>query len=145
MSAAVSAPLNPEPSQPRERANHHLPPKSYAEATVEGVHNDAGEKPQEANGTASSNDANGSVKVNGVQRNIDEDRVIYDKHISRDGEQLTSIKPNEGYEEALKHDAALAPRHRGRSGKKQDPNDAKLASGRRAGAGWERSAWVPIC
>ena len=32
--ASVSAPLNPEPSLPKERADHDLPPKSYADAVV---------------------------------------------------------------------------------------------------------------
>jgi 2-acylglycerol O-acyltransferase 2 len=140
MSAAVGAAPTSEPSQPEERANHHLPPKSYAEAIAEGTDKEAGEAQPEANGTAYPNDVNATVKVNGVRRNVDEDRVIYDKHTSKDGERLTSIKPDESYEEALKHDANSATRQKGRSGKKQDPNDAKLSSGRRAGAGWERSA-----
>lgn len=140
MSAVVSAPLNPQPSQPQERADHHLPPKSYAEATVEGTDKHAGALPSEVNGAALPDDVTQSVKVNGLRKNIDEDRVIHDKHSSEKGEKLTSIKPDESYEQKLKHNAEPAPRQKWRSGKKQDSNEAKLASGRRAGAGWERSA-----
>jgi hypothetical protein len=149
MSTAVYARLNPEPPQPQELADQHLPPKSYAEVAGEGTKNDAGGVPYEANGNVSPNDVNGSAhpnnvngsaKVNGMRRNIDDDRVLYDEHISQKGEKLTSIKPDEGYEDRLKHVAETAPRQKGRSGKKQDGDDAQLASGRRAGAGWERSA-----
>jgi 2-acylglycerol O-acyltransferase 2 len=148
MSAVVNAPLNPEPSQPQERVTQHLPPKSYAEAAVEGTESGARELPSEENGDVPSNDAsdtkhpnavNGSAKENGLRHNID-GRVLYDKHISQNGEKLTSIKPDESYEQALKHHADSASKQMGRSGKKQDANDAKLASGRRAGAGWQRSA-----
>ncbi len=140
MSALVSAPLTAHLSQPQERAHHHLPPKSYAEATVEGINEDVRRTRHEANGTAYLNGVNGSPEIKGLSRNIDEDHVICDKHSSQEEEKLTSIKPDESCEEGLKHDAESAPRQRGRSGKKQDPNHAKLASGRRAGAGWERSA-----
>jgi hypothetical protein len=142
VAAAVAEPFNSRSSQPQEQANHHLQPKSYAAATAEGTDKDVGELRSEANGAAVLDGVNGSVKVNGSRRNIDEDRVLYDKHTSPKGERLTSIKPDESYEEGLKHDADSAPRRKGRSGKKQDPNDEKLASGRRAGAGWERSALV---
>jgi hypothetical protein len=150
MSAIVDAPLNPEPSQPQERTSQHLLPNSYAEAAVERTMSDAGEIMPEENGHVPSKEAssstqpnsiNGSAEGNRPKRNID-DLVIYDKHISQNGEKLTSIKPDESYEQALKHYADSAPKQRGRSAKKQDANDAQLASGRRAGAGWQRSAWV---
>lgn len=141
MSAAVSAPLSSEPSRPQERASQHLPPKSYAEATVEGTDQEAGVL-YNADGTAVSDNADGSSAANGLWHNIDEDRVIYDKHTDKKGQKLTSIKPDESYEKMLRHGAESAPRQKGRSGKKQDLNNSKLASGRRAGAGWERSALV---
>jgi hypothetical protein len=140
--AAVAEPLNLPSSQPQERTNHPLLPNPHAAATVKGTDKDVGKLRSEARGAAALNGVNGSVKVNGLRRNIDEDRVLYNKHTSPKGEKLTSIKPDESYEEGLKHDAESAPRQKGRSGKKQDPNDEKLASGRRAGAGWERSASV---
>jgi hypothetical protein len=148
MSAVVDASLNPEPSQPQERASQHLPPKLYAEAAVETTKNDDGEIMPRENGDVPSNEAggstqpnavNGSAKGNGLRRNID-DLVIYDNHTNQHGEKLTSIMPDEKYEQALKHHAGSAPKQKGRSGKKQDANDAQLASGRRAGAGWQRSA-----
>jgi 2-acylglycerol O-acyltransferase 2 len=140
--AAVAEPLNLPSSQPQERTNHPPLPKPHTAAIVEGTDKDVRELRSEACGAAGLSGVNGSVKVNGLRRNIDEDRVLYDKHTSPKGEKLTSIKPDESYEEGLKHDADSAPRQKGRSGKKQDPNGEKLASGRRAGAGWERSASV---
>lgn len=140
VSTAVRMPLNSHPSQPEERANQHLPPKSYAEATMEGDDKETDQVPHKVDEAALPRTANGSAKVNGLRRNIDQDRVIYDKHASMKGEKLTSIKPDESHEEALKHNALSAPIQKGRSGKKHDTNDAKLASGRRAGAGWQRSA-----
>lgn len=177
MSAIVHDSVDYEPSNPQERANNQLPPKSYAEAIVEGTEKHAGQIPQEANAEATVEEneknagqipqeadaedtvegteehagqipqkANGvelpngkeePVEVNGLKRNIDDDRVVYANHTSPNGEKLTSIKPDE---EGLKHDARVTPRQKGRAGKKLDRNDAKLASGRRAGAGWQRSA-----
>ncbi len=142
MSPAVSAPQYAEPSQPQERVEHHLPPKTYAEATVNGTDDRAGEMISEANDAASLNDVNGSAKINGPKQHIDDGRVLYDKHISHDGEKLTSIKPDEAYEEGHKHETEPTTKPRGRTGKKEDTDSAKLASGRRAGAGWERSALV---
>ena len=142
MSAAVSAPLNAEPSQPQERADHHLPPTSYAEATVNGSDGGAGDMTFQANDAASLNDVNGSTKVNELKQNIDDGRVLYNKHISHNGEKLTSIKPDETYGDGRKHDTKPTTRPRERIGKKEDADNGKLASGRRAGAGWERSALV---
>jgi len=148
MSAVVDAPLNPEPSQPQERATQHLPPKSYAEAITEGTKSEAGEiipkedgdvPSNEVSGSTQPNTVNGSAEGNGLRRNTD-NLIIYDKHISQDGEKLTSIMPDERYEQAIKQHAGSAPEQKGGSRKKQDASGAQLASGRRAGAGWQRSA-----
>lgn len=142
MSAAFSAPRDAEPSQHQNRAQHHLPPKSYAEAIVNGTDDGTGGTISQANGAATVNDVNGFEKVNGPQKNIYDGRVLYDKHISCDGEKLTSIKLNEAHEGRRKHDSKPTAKPMERTGKKDDTDNAKLASGRRAGAGWERSALV---
>lgn len=140
MSIAISAPVSAEPSQPQDRADHSLPPKSYAEAAAEGLEADKNEEPHDANGAIYPGDVDGFAEAKASGWNIDEARVLYENHVSKQGEKLTSIKPNDSFEKALNHDALSAPRQKGKLGKKQDADDAKLASGRRAGAGWERSA-----
>lgn len=146
--ATNSAPLNPEPADPQQRAQQHLPPKSYADAVQEDVENEP-----TRNGIVKS-------KVNGataVQRpvavkdgdyvngeNVDEDKIVYEKYRNGDGTVLTSIKPDPSYEESLKHGAKTAPRDQREDAKntkkRQDTPKSQLATGRRAGAGWERSA-----
>jgi hypothetical protein len=49
--------LNPEPSAPEERAEHHLPPKSYADAAEEAL------EPQQPQSHA--NDTDGTAEHNG--------------------------------------------------------------------------------
>jgi 2-acylglycerol O-acyltransferase 2 len=66
-------------------------------------------------------------------------KLVYEKFESPDGKQLTSVKPDDSYEEALRVDEKEAPQK-----KEQQPKASKdeLVSGRRAGAGWESSAYV---
>lgn len=139
-STAAPAPLNPEPSQPEERAEHHLPPKSYADAVSE---------PTDHNGNLNGHDsgaANGSAhkpQTNGQTQQLDGDKVIYQKHVSTDGRTLlTSISPTEDHEESLRHNERIAPREKkaGKTSKKRDARNDELASGRMAGAGWQTSA-----
>jgi 2-acylglycerol O-acyltransferase 2 len=117
-----------------------LPPKLYVEAVKEGPGDDYGMTngdTSKSNGTA-----NGSAyKHDKKRKDVDEKKVIYEKHVNDNGEVLTSIKPSENYEDSLKHNGETAPREKGheRPAKRQD----ELASGRQAGAGWERSAYVP--
>jgi len=74
-----------------------------------------------------------SEGFNGMQQ-----KLVYEKFESPDGKQLTSVKPDDSYEEALRIDEKEAPK------KKEQPKASKdeLVSGRRAGAGWETSAYV---
>lgn len=74
-----------------------------------------------------------SEGFNGMQQ-----KLVYEKFESPDGKQLTSVKPDDSYEEALRTDEKEAPK------KKEQPKASKdeLVSGRRAGAGWETSAYV---
>lgn len=65
-------------------------------------------------------------------------KLVYEKFANKDGEHLTSIKPSDHYEEALRTDRKETPEHLRSS--------SELVSGRRAGAGWEKSAihWAPM-
>ncbi|KIX06937.1 uncharacterized protein Z518_04913 [Rhinocladiella mackenziei CBS 650.93] len=143
--------LNSEPSQPQDRLEHNPPPKSDADAVNE---------PVEVNGkndglvaAASQNSAaNGSAPapiVNGARKRLDEEKAIYEKHLCKEGEtSLTGIKLSENLEKNLTHKTRTPPREKkpNKPSKQQDVPDAQLASGRRAGAGWERSAmrWAPL-
>lgn len=71
-------------------------------------------------------------------------KLVYERFESPDGKQLTSVKPDDSYENALRIDEKEMPQ------KEQQQNDDKpsrdeLVSGRRAGASWERSAYVLSC
>jgi hypothetical protein len=79
--------------------------------------------------------------VNGHGKQLGQEKVVYKKHLGRgDQASLTSIKPSEQFEDSLKHNAQTVRREKkpNRPAKRQD---AQLASGRKAGAGWERSAY----
>jgi 2-acylglycerol O-acyltransferase 2 len=172
---ASSVPLNAETSQPQERAEHNLPPKSYADA----IFNTASESGDRADAKDASNSAadgqlenhtghtagnvNGFPPVNNdipkptnseeVDGNkvhkkrtggedFGKDKAVYE--INHGGERLTSVKLDESYEKNLERDRETAPREKKKQTtmetiKKKDEKP-HLASGRRAGAGWERSA-----
>ncbi|KAG9515713.1 diacylglycerol O-acyltransferase 2A, partial [Aureobasidium melanogenum] len=70
-------------------------------------------------------------------------KLVYEKFESPDGKQLTSVKPDDSYEEALRQDEKEAPREKQKQTK---ASRDELVSGRRAGAGWESSAirWAPL-
>ncbi|MCJ1471880.1 diacylglycerol O-acyltransferase 1 [Lambiella insularis] len=143
------AQLNPEPSQPKERAEQHLPPKSYVDAATENLDGET-EKETESSSQyfgEGEDDAprsplrkphkrNGSVRVNGLKNKSSAQSVLVEKFQDRDGEHLTSVKP-------LDFDESNEPN-------RKDPAKptvaAELVSGRRAGAGWERSGirWAPL-
>jgi hypothetical protein len=143
--------LNAETSQLSERAEHDLPPKSYAEATVQSL-----EKQQEANkrlghtnghpdnasSTSTASNVNGFPPRQREEKQLGEDQVVYADHVDSNGTSIASVKPGPTYEEALKHNQAAAPRPRKKNTTIQGPAKGQLASGRRAGAGWERSAYA---
>lgn len=133
----ASTPLNPEPSLPEERKENNLPPKTYAEATEENLDQHRilgnGETPlaqysfsgQGKDDTPRSPRKNihkksGSVRQNG-QVNFDikeketkdqqNSNLVVEDFQDRDGQHLTSLRRAE----------------------------TELVSGRKAGAGWERS------
>lgn len=129
--SSTGAKLNPEPAAPQERKAQHLPPKSYVGAATQ--------PPPQTNGTngytAPKNDSSYSkTNLNGT----DNKKLVYEKHTNADGEDLTSVKPQDGFEEALKHNKATAPKEEVNGKKKQDK--INLATGREAGKGWQESA-----
>ena len=152
--------LSVEPSNPSERDSRHLPQKSYADAVLEelpartrgdrpALKNDSDEdipiiKPlqdgyssprgQKNDGTPStvshesttptSRTMEKDVRPNGVQTQVSKDEgsiVIVENYVDAQGDHLMSIKPAE---EDDKEEKAIR---------------AELVSGRKAGAGWERS------
>ncbi|KAL2427339.1 Diacylglycerol O-acyltransferase 2A [Exophiala dermatitidis] len=143
-------PSIPKPTEPRDPAELNPLPKSYAAAVTE----PAAEKTT-LNGHTSEKDglANGSVNrkaINGQRKQLDDDgKLVYEKHTDPNGQaRLTSIKPSDHHEESLYHSVATVPREQksNRPAKRQDIPSGKLSSGRRAGAGWEKSAirWAPL-
>ena len=147
--ATLSAPLNAEPADPKGRADYGLPPKSFAVAVTEGDNDTASMSPN--NGRFSSRASSTTAvesndgKKEQLDEDMDQDKSIYDKHVGDSGQRLTSVKPDKSYEEALKHNGATAPREKkkpAKAQKRQDPPQAPLESGRKAGAGWQRSAYV---
>lgn len=126
--SSKGAPLNAEPAGTAERAQQHLPPKSYADAVYQNGVNGT-------NGTLAAASPHGSSGLPGT----DDRKVVFEKHVNASGEQITSVKPQEGYEESLKHNKATTLGKEENGEKKQDES---LASGRQAGKGWEKSAYV---
>jgi 2-acylglycerol O-acyltransferase 2 len=175
--ATVTVPLNAETSQPKERAEHDLPPKSYADAVTNTTREssrraDADEANKSgANGYLENDTGHTAGNVDGFPpvnndttkpinseqvdegkvrekraggEKVDKDKAIYEKYINDRGDRLTSVKPDESYEKSLEHGREAAPREKKKAksmeaAKKHDEKP-HLASGRRAGAGWERSA-----
>lgn len=176
--AARTVPLNPETSQPEERAEQDLPPKSYADAVTTSTSKKSGQSDvnQAGNNGADGNledrqgqtagNVNGSIPGNSniaeptSSERVDEgkaherrtdgeeldndNKVVYEKYVNDGGDHLTSVKPNAGYEKSLEHDRETAPREKEKAKTtqiaKKNGEKSHLASGRRAGAGWERSA-----
>lgn len=126
--------LNAEPADPQERAEHNLLPKSYADSVVR--------SPPARNGAASGQ-VNGTVHhklVNGDVKELDDGKLVYEKYTSQGGEtSLTSVKVDEEHHQSLKHSEKTAPRDNKKVKKQDTPKE--LASGRKAGAGWEKSAY----
>ncbi|KEQ77806.1 diacylglycerol O-acyltransferas-like protein 2B [Aureobasidium namibiae CBS 147.97] len=213
--------LNAEPADPQERQEHHLPPKSFADAAHEALdqngHDSINEESIKETPPTRKLSRKGSIEPRPLQEMLDEEekqpslpstpiqprrtrstkqqekswadmaedgrsespkspaqlhrphkrtsslrsnksnspmmtvsegfngmqqKLVYEKFESPDGKQLTSVKPDDSYEEALRIDEKEAPK------KKEQPKASKdeLVSGRRAGAGWETSAirWAPL-
>ena len=157
--------LNQEPSNPDERADLHLQLKSYKEAAVEPEEsqrirneldqnivsirnsgefefsgtgtNDNPTSPQKKVGHRRSS----SLKANGIKQEktlVNENALEFEKYQGSNGEVLTSTKPDDSYEANLRQDEKEIPKPKKRR--------SSLASGKRAGSGWERSSirWAPF-
>ncbi|KAI9704384.1 MAG: diacylglycerol O-acyltransferase 1 [Candelina mexicana] len=119
----------------RELALHdvmeHLE-SDYSGASTPGLYTGEGKDDAPRSPVRKPHKKNGSPKVNGVEHETDESRLVDEKQEDADGEHLTSVKPTAGFEVAL------------RQGKKESLTSQKtereeLVSGRKAGAGWQRS------
>ncbi|KAF2099112.1 diacylglycerol O-acyltransferase 2A [Rhizodiscina lignyota] len=161
---ASTAALNAEPSRPDDRAEQHLPPKSYSDAAQQpppttsspqtnGIHRidpptpgeysgsgmgEAPQSPSRGHKRVSSKPSN--PKLNGSakkEQEGDNGSIVQERYrsINGSGETLNSVKPSNEYDERLWQDR--------KERKKKQP---ELVTGRRAGAGWERSKirWAPF-
>ncbi|ETN38818.1 uncharacterized protein HMPREF1541_06857 [Cyphellophora europaea CBS 101466] len=143
-STTVSKPLNSEPADPQERKKHSLPAKSFADS-VQGTAAGGGESQPHS---PIKSYASSATAVDDKEQ-LDDDKLVYEKHRSSTGTDiLTTVKPDDKYEQSLKQNGATTQREKSKNGrtKKQDTTEQALASGRKAGAGWQRSAirWAPL-
>lgn len=158
---ATAIALNPEPSRPEEREEQHLPPKSYSDAAQEpppasypsktnGMRpldpptppeysgagmGDAPQSPGRGHKRVSSKPSDSKLNGNGnvqKERMSENGSIVREKYVSANGsgDLLTSIKPSDDFEEELRQDETERKKRRG-----------ELVTGRRAGAGWERSKY----
>jgi len=142
-------PGSPEPSHPQEGVASDATPQSY-EPSQHSVSD--GRMGEHRNGSVTSKESaatnKGLVNDSGEKSKVeqpDEDRVVHTKHGTSNGVvTLTSSKAHHAYEESLRHNGARTPREKRKAGvkgqKRADMAKSELASGRRAGAGWEKSA-----
>ena len=143
--------LNPEPSQPAERRENHLPPKSYADAAEEAIDNymkNAHDIPMayEGNGEDDAprspvrkprHTKSGSLHTNGVRKDRSDRKVVEEDLESSGRGSLTTVKLSQEYRESLRQAKKEKPAAEG-------SGVSALVSGRTAGAGWERSGLVFI-
>ncbi|KAI9808260.1 MAG: hypothetical protein M1825_004717 [Sarcosagium campestre] len=149
MASAEAGSLSAEPSQPAEREEHHLAPKSYAAAANEVPDSiissdpelqDHGAQKEQNPDEAEVNRKDSDTVTNGSNSAGEADvGGIYLNEQNSSGERLTSAKLPEGYDDQLMQTKEHIKR--ANSGRKSN-----LVSGRQAGKGWERSAirWAPL-
>ena len=138
----MAATLNPEPLSSTERQEHHLPPKSYADAAVENMSPDTnqdntfqalyagqGEDDTPRKPQRNMHKKNGSLRVNGFSKDNKEPHVVVERFEDKDGEHLVSI--TSGWD-SKRGKTSVARRN------------SELVSGRKAGARWEQSRYGPI-
>ena len=142
LTMAMAATLNPEPSLASECQEHHLPPKSYADAAVEDMGSDTnrdttfqalyagqGEDDAPRNPQRNIHKKTGSLRVNGFSKDNKEPHVMVERFEDKDGEHLVSITP--GWD-SKRGKPSVARRN------------SELVSGRKAGARWEQSRYGHI-
>ena len=147
--AEASISLSPESRQPRGRADHNSAANVYADVVSQGLPGQT--KSEGAPETASYTGANGDLDSTGTmivngetdgdpEKAGDEKKVVYEECVNDRGDNLISVK-NESHGHNLKREKQLIPRLR-KNQKITTGSSSPLASGRRAGAGWQRSAYV---
>lgn len=142
MALHVGGPLGFEASTPEKYRQSDLPPKQYAEAVVNNIHN--GDSLESLN-SIESGDYTGSgeaippsPKKWGLKRPSSKDLKTkaeeqkIEHQFYRNGSDLTSTSADADYKESLKLD------EKERKSTQKKPGQ-ELVSGRQAGAGWERS------
>ena len=143
MASTTHPSLNAEPSQPTEREESHLPPKTYADAAEEGLNYDGPPTPMEFVGHGEDeaprspmrklqHKKSGSLRSNGSKKGRDNAGELQEKIQDGGREKLTSVKASPEYFESLRRDEK----------DKMSKKNNELVSGRRAGAGWERSGYI---
>ena len=160
---AASLPSTPVRARSMKTSSRPEPDKSYADAAAENTNNDtkqeiiasgadeySGQGMDESPRTpivrrthkrAGSRSSHSST---GKKREPSEDdappKLMYEQFANKDGKHLTSLKPDENLEQVMRIDEKKEPEH------KQALSRDELVSGRRAGAGWEKSAihWAPL-
>ena len=142
--ASIAHPsLNPEPSRPMEREENHLSPKTYADAAEEALSHDDPPTPMEFIGHGEdeaprspmrkpSHKKSGSLRVNGSKKDKGSTKEFLEEYQDGGRKRLTSAKASPEYFDSLRRDER----------DKLMKSNPTLVSGRRAGAGWERSGYV---
>ena len=141
LALAMAATLDPDLLS-TERQEHHLPPKSYADAVVENMSPDAnqdntfqalyagqGEDDAPRKPQRNMHKKTGSLRVNGFSKDNKEPHVVVERFEDKDGEHLVSITP--GWD-SKRGKPSVARRN------------SELVSGRKAGARWEKSRYGHI-
>ena len=136
---ATTATVKQEPSLPAEWKQHHLSPKSYAEAVEENgdTFSDNGRPPPELYSGQGEDAAprsprrtlhkkTGSLRTNGVSKEQKDGQVVVERYEDKDGEHLVSVRQEWD---------------RGKGKSMVARRNSELVSGRKAGAGWERSQY----
>ena len=136
---ATAATLKQEPSLAAERKQHHLSPKSYADAAENNedtFSNDGRPPPELYSGQGedatprsprrSLHKKSGSVRMNGTSKEKKDGQVVVERYEDKDGEHLVSIRQEWD---------------RGKSKSIIARRNSELVSGRKAGAGWEQSQY----
>lgn len=140
-------PLNTEPTDPRQRAENNLPPRSYADAAQGAAATKTsqnGNAYEGSNGLTLGGPEKAPSNTTNIGKKPSEEKAIFEKLSNGNGSVLTSVRPGPSYEANLSHNKASARRAKAvpenHKPQRQDVPKSQLKSGRKAGAGWQQSA-----